>query len=462
MTFERPKNLLLITADDLDCSAIGFVSDPPIALTPNLDALAERSFRLIHNRAVSAICMPSRTAMLSGRVPHKSGAKGFLPVAFGVPTLVTQLRSVGYYTACLHKVNHMQPARAFPWDFQFTQENRHTKAQAQALELAIAEARTLGMPFFINCNLDDPHRPFYGSPEAAARDQSFSGPYAIEAPVTPEEVVVPPHLDDLPEVRTELAQYWSSVRRMDKTLGNVLAALEKSGAAEDTAVMFCADHGMPFPFAKATCYDHGTRIPALVSWPGLGTIRTIDSLTVNTDITPTILDLLDVDALPESDGQSWLPLLTGDRVAGRDFIVTQIDHVVSGVNYGTRAIQTGTHSLVFEAWSDNVLERRIEAMSGLTFNAMKKAAETDPAIAARIEQYVFGIPLAFYDLVADPGQRRNRIDDPACADEIARLKERLLAEMVRTGDPLEPHFRAALEGGTLPLEQNPERYRARG
>jgi N-sulfoglucosamine sulfohydrolase len=68
-----------------------------------------------------------------------------------------------------------------------------------------------------------------------------------------------------------------------------------------------------------------------------------------------------------------------------------------------RAIQDDRYSLVFTPWSDGKLQFRIESMQGMTYPAMAKAAETDPKIKARVEQFIMGTPLAFYDLHEDPG-----------------------------------------------------------
>ncbi|MEF2074583.1 sulfatase family protein [Consotaella aegiceratis] len=454
-------NLLFLTADDLDYSLIGFIKGDEDNITPNLGRLAARSHRFVNNRTVAPICMPSREAMMSGLMPHRSGAIGFVPINEGVPTLVTRLQEAGYFTAAIHKIDHMRPASCFPWAYEQNGKDRHTGVYADGVRVAITEAKAQNKPFFVNCNLNDPHRPFYGSPQAAEMDHGNEGAYGIDKEIEPEEVTVPPFLDDLPDIRKELAQYWNSVQRMDKTLGKVLAALEESGEADNTIVLFCADHGMPFPFAKATCYDHGTRVPAFLSFPGMGEPRSFNAMTANIDILPTLLELLQVEAPGELDGQSWGPLIEGRSEEIRDFLFTTLDHVSSGMNYPARAIQDHEFSLIFMAWSDSKLAMKLESMWGLTFEAMSKAAETDPVIAARVDQYVYGVPLAFYDLQKDPGQRRNVIDEPAYGEAVEKMKMRLLDELERTGDPQFENYRSILAGGHTEVKQDPKKYRIR-
>lgn len=455
----RRLNLLFITADDLDWSLPGFMSGRR-NFTPNLDALAARSFRFVNNRTVAPICQPAREAMMTGLLPHHSGGIGFVPVNAGTPTLATLLQAAGYYAAGIHKVEHMQPATCFPWDYAQESHDRNPEVYHDGVRLAILEARDQNKPFFVNCNMNDPHRPFYGSKGAARADHDQQGPYQIPHELGPDDVTVPPHLDDLPGVRKELSQYYNSVQRLDITLGRILKALEESGEAANTLVIFSSDHGMPFPFSKATCYDHGTRVPVLIGWPGMGTPRAFTDLTTNVDILPTLLDILGVPHPGKVDGVSWLPLMQGGKGPQREFVVTYVNTVVTGMAYPMRAVQNMDYALCFTPWADGTLQLRTESMSGLSFPAMVEAAKTDPRMAARIKQYVEGVPLAFYDLKADPGQRVNLIDDPRHKARIAHMKDALMKDMEATADPQLDNYRALLAGRKPVVPQDPARYRS--
>lgn len=453
-------NLLLITADDLDWSIPGFMGGRP-NLMPNLDALAARSLRLVNNRTVAPICMPSREALMTGLLPHRSGGTGFTPVKVGTPTLTSLLQQAGYFAGVVHKSDHMQPYDCFQWDYIQQSKDRSTLIQADGARVAIEEARNNRKPFFVNCNSNDPHRPFYGSPGAMKVDHDETGPYKIAREVQPDEVTVPPILEDLPDVRRELAQYWNSAQRLDVSIGNILKVLEQSGEADNTVVMFCSDHGMPMPFAKATCYDHGTRVPVLISWPGMGAPREVLAQTTHMDILPSLLELLGIETNADTDGQSWMPLLRGEVQTGRDFTFTQVNTLSSGYAYPMRAIQDLRYSLIFSPWARGPLKYRSESMIGLTFPAMAEAAKTDKKIAARVDQLVTGYPIAFYDLKSDPGQRINLINDKRHATRIKRMASALIAQMERTADPELGNVRTLLAGGTPNVQQDVERYRLR-
>jgi N-sulfoglucosamine sulfohydrolase len=427
-------------------------------LTPNLDSLAARSHHFIYNRSTAPICMPSRAAMMTGLVPHHSGALGFTPVYEGTPTLITILKEHGYFTAAIHKLEHMQPPSCFPWDLERPGQDRNPLAYERDVRDAISAARAAKKPFFINCNINDPHRPFYGSPEAVDRDHNNEGPYKVVREIQPEEVEIPPFLEDLPDIRKELAQYCNSTQRMDVSIGKILSVLNETGMESDTVVIFSSDHGMPFPFSKATCYDSATRTPVLISWPDLGTPRTFRNLTSNIDLLPTLLDILEIQPSPHVDGQSWLPIIEGRADQTQDHVITHVNTTATGTAYPTRAIQTLDYALIFSPWSDGTAALRVESMSGLTYGAMLQAAKTQPEIAARVDQYTYGVPLAFYDLRVDPGQRVNLIDRPEYRERVADMTGRLLRYMEYTTDPQLQNFLLLLAGGKPIVEQHPSVY----
>lgn len=442
----KRRNLLILTVDDMDFSVMGYMGNKH-GLTPNLDRLAARSHILVNNRGAAPICMPSRQAFMSGLVPHRNSPGGFTPMYKGVQSICSILHKEGWYCAASHKTEHMQPVTSFPWDYRVDSIDRNVLDHQVAFNSAVASARNAGRPFFINCNINDPHRPFYGSSKAAVRDHDDQGPYRIPRPVGPDDVEVPPFLEDLPDVRLELSQYWNSVQRADIAIGRVLTALEESGHADNCVVIFCNDHGMPFPYSKATGYDHGTRVPALVSYPGMGAPRRFEHLASNVDIMPTALELLGVSVPQGIDGRSWLPHMRGEPAEEREFVATYVNGVDNGIVYAMRAIQDHRFLLIYQPWSDGSLRLHVDSMTGLTFAAMQTAGQSDPRIAERVKNYLLGVPISFFDVARDPGQRTNLIHDPRHQERITRMRAALLREMERTSDPQLDNIRTMIAGG---------------
>lgn len=454
----KPLNLLFITADDLNWSLPGFTGGK-YSLTPRLDVLAARSHCFINNRTTNPICQPSREAMMTGLVPHHSGAMGFNPIKLGTPTLTSILKGHGYHTVAIHKTEHMQPLSCFPWDEMHPGIGRNPTEYEEKVREGIARARELKRPFFINCNLNDPHRPFYETAQANEAERHMGGDLKVPKPLQAHDVEVPSFLENLPAVREEFSQYCNNIQRMDITIGKVLDVLRASPEAENTVVLFTVDHGMPFPFSKATCYDNGTRTPALLSWPGMGKARVFDELTLNIDLLPTLLDVLGAPAQPGLDGRSWAPIMQNKAAGFRDYAITHVNTLNGGMAFPMRAVQNHRYSLVFSPWADGSLYWRGDGFNGLTYKAMAKAGESDPRIAARVKQCTYGIPLAFYDLEADPDQRVNRLDDAKHKEEVAKMKQVLLDYMQGSGDPQLENYKLLLAGGK-PVVVQPVRHGA--
>src|SRR6185369_15570688 len=130
---------------------------------------------------------------------------------------------------------------------------------------------------------------------------------------------------DDPGVRSELALYYSSVRRGDDCLGEVLRALKESGEDERTAIIFLSDHGMPLPFAKTQLYYHSTHTPWMFRWPGVTKAGAVDDrhMISFVDLLPTMLEIAALPLPPGLDGRSIVPILRGERQENRDFVVTE-------------------------------------------------------------------------------------------------------------------------------------------
>ena len=307
-------------------------------------------------------------------------------------------------------------------------------------------AKASGQPFFLMASAHDPHRPFAES--ELERRRFGKENYERAEPsrtYSPGEVAVPGFLPDLPEVRREVADYLSSVRRFDDTVGVILEELRLSGLEQDTIVVFLSDHGMAFPFSKTNCYPQSTRTPLIVRWPGRVKPGSVDRqhMVSTIDLAPTILEAVDVPADRWStlgagearfDGRSFLSVLEGQRQSGRDQVFTQFNHIHGRNPYPMRAVLTKGMAYIFNPWSDGRREYRAEPLSGLTFKAMQAAAD-DEAIAGRVGHLQYRTVEELYDRTADPDSLRNVLGEAEYRTELADLRERLRRWMVETDDP---------------------------
>jgi N-sulfoglucosamine sulfohydrolase len=456
----RP-NILLITVDDLNWDSLGVTGSPVRNVSPNVDRLAREGMRFTRAHVTVAICQPSRNVLMTGRYPQNTGALGFEDIRPDVPTLVEALAKGGYYTGLMAKTGHVVPSRAAAWkELVLARELKNGRSAGLYLARTrtfLANARASGQPFFLMLNVQDPHRPYAGSQQedtfkardAGREDAQYGGGFPdVEHAYTPSEITVPPSLPDLPEIRRELAQYYTSVKRADESTGAALRALDESGQRDRTLVIWLSDNGAALPFAKANVWLNSTRTPLIVRWPNVVKPATIDErhLLGGVDLAPTILEAAGMPALAGTDGRSFIPLLRGQRQTGRDYVFTQIDEVNSGAAYPMRAVTGARYGYIFNAWADGKTEMRIESMVGLTFPAMRQAAAADPGIAARVRHFLSRTKEELYDYTADPHALHNLIDDERHQPVARAYRQLLLRHLKASADPqLDPFTRFIAE-----------------
>ncbi|MCL5282966.1 MAG: sulfatase [Planctomycetes bacterium] len=432
-------NILLFTADDLNCDTVGCFGGKVPGLTPNLDAFAIEGLRFAHAHVNAAICQPSRGVLATGRYGHNSGVMGFMHTTRDIPTIMQTLRDAGYLTGILGKVDHSTPKASYRWDFVHDQNElgngRDPEIYYRYCQEFLARCRQEGKPFYFMVNSHDPHRPFHipGQPMEGAKEPSKT--------YTAAEVPVPGFVPDLPGVRGELSYYLNSVRRLDDTFGKTMQALQESGFAENTLVMFLSDNGIAIPFAKCNAYLASTRTPWIVRWPGVVKRGALDRqhMISGIDFFPTVLEAAGLPVPPGLDGFSFLPLLQGGEQSGRDQVFTQIDMKAGGFAVPMRCVQSQRLGYIFSPWSDGQFVYR-NNNEGLTMKAMVEAAKTDPRAAQRVRMFRYRTFEELYDLQNDPDCLNNLVDKPDRRDDLDHLRDELHAWMERTHDPLLPAF----------------------
>ena len=454
VTNETQLNILLITTDDLNWDSVGAYGSPVTGSTPNIDQLATEGIRFDHAHVTIAVCAPNRSVLMTGRYPHLSGGQGFHRLTLdGVPILPALLRSEGYTVGILEKLEHSTPYEDFSWDTaQGAQQlgfGRNPEAFYQHAKTFVEGASDSSRPFFLMANSRDPHRPFYGNDP----DSYYEADIPALAPshtFTSDDVVVPGFLPDLTDVRTEVAEYYSSVRRLDDTVGRLLDVLDDTGVAENTIVMFLSDNGMPFPFAKANVYFNSTRTPWIVRWPGVIQSGSVDTehFISSIDLMPTILDAIGADIPAGVNGKTFLPLLHGEDQDGRGQVFTQFQEMIDQRALPMRSVQNAQFGYIYNHWSDGIKKYGSESQHGRTWAAMKAGAAGDENLAARTRLYSYRVPEELYDYESDPDALENLIDASDYADDLHALRTVLLEWMVETNDPLLSDFRVYMAGLT--------------
>lgn len=439
---KRP-NILLITADDMNYNSVGIYGCGIPDITPNIDRLARQGMRFTHSHVTIGVCQPCRSVLMTGRYPHRNGAEGFGPIDVQVDTLQEQLHSAGYINGIMGKNSHLAPREKFRWDYYITGSElgrgRDPALYYQHARQFFEDAKSAGKPFYLMANAQDPHRPFAGSQQEWNKWNEHM-PY--DRQISLDEAEVPGFLPELPDVRQEISEYFTSVHRCDKVAGAVLRALKDTGFEENTLVMFLSDNGMPLPFAKTNCYLNSTKTPWIVRWPGMVRPGAVDSrhFISGIDYMPTILDAVGLRMVRGMDGSSFLPLLRGKPQKHRDKVFTVFHETAGKRRYEMRCVQNKQYGYIYNAWSDGQTEFKNESQSGLTMDAMKEAAKTDPAVDQRVQLFLYRVPEELYNFGTDPDALNNLVEDPMYKDTLSQMRQELLAWMADVKDPLEETF----------------------
>ena len=338
----RP-NIVLFLADDLGYGDLGCYGHPEI-LTPNLDAFATQGLRLTQCYASSAVCSPSRAALLTGRTPHRNGV--FTWIAEGAPlhlriselTLPKLLQSTGYATChsgkwhlngLFNQAGQPQPNdHGYDW-WMATQNNAAPSHEnpvnfvrngqpvgplsGYSAPLAVDQAidwlklhRDRQRPFFLAVWTHEPHYPIKSDPR-------FKALY--------------PQLAD--QVQRE---YYANVTQLDFAFGQLMGALDELGLTDQTLVCFTSDNGpegdgITTPGRGSTgglrgrkrdLHEGGIRVPGLVRWPGrISGGASCDLPIIGSDLVPTLLAAAGVPAPNDRviDGVNLLPILSGQTTS---------------------------------------------------------------------------------------------------------------------------------------------------
>lgn len=344
ITLEKPAlkrgrespNLVVIVGDDWSWPHASILGDTTVK-TPTFDRIAREGVLFENAFTPAPSCTPSRHAILSGQYHWRLGEGvnlgGSLPREVEVyPEL---LSNVGYHTGFSRKGTSPSQHRfrgSDPLGERFDDFD------------TFLDKREPGVPFSYWYGAGEPHRPYdWGA--SRKRGMDLKG------------IDVPGFLPDNQTTRTDLGDYYLRVEKLDRLSGEILDRLEQDGELENTIVVMTSDNGMPFPRAKATLYDSGTRVPLAIRWgkkiPGGSRVTDFVSLT---DLAPTILEALGFPIPSGMTGRSLLPGLLSGK-SGR--IEEERDHVLTGMERHvypnpSRAIRTGDHlyirNFVPELW----------------------------------------------------------------------------------------------------------------
>jgi len=489
----RP-NILFVFADDWGRQAGAYAQiDGPgtindIAQTPNFDRLSREGV-LFRNAFVNApSCTPCRSGLLSGQHFWRTGRGAILQGAFWdshIPSYPLLLHEAGYHIGKTYKVWSPGTPNDAPYGGQkyayqkaggrmnqFSQVVTREVAAGKPLDVAkrevLNEVRANFRDFLAKRQADQPFCYWFGPTNTHRRWVQGSG-RALWG-IDPDRLKgkLPPYLPDVPEVREDLADHFGEVAALDAALGVLLEELRESGEHDRTLIVVSGDHGPPgFPHGKCNLYEFGTRVALTIAGPSVSGSRVVDDLVSLPDLAPTFLEAAGLAVPDVMTGQSLWPVLkssqSGQIDPERDAVLIGRERHVEIARdgylpYPQRAIRTDDYLFIINFRPERYPLGDLYRLDGddvptaeeLAVNTMVTLPDEDagPTKAWLVEHrnhpkwksyfdHAYGLRPReeLYDLKKDPHQMHNVADDPEYAAAVNQLRERLLAELKRTGDP---------------------------
>ena len=426
----RP-HIVLFMADDYTWHDSGPYGAKDVR-TPNLDRLAGESMRFDAAFAPSPTCTPSRSSIYTGLYPFRSGAHAnHSLVNEGVRTLPHYMKDLGYRVVIAGKT-HIGPRELFPFEYLAGSNvmpagKNHvlwTDLDTAAVEKLLASHDRDARPL---CLVACSHSPHVYWPENA-------GYY-------PAQVALPPYLLDTPQTREQRCRYYTDVTWMDRQVGEVLAALSKHGYADNTLFVCTADQGAQWPFAKWDLYDAGIRSPLLVRWPGRVRPGSVTSAMVSLiDLLPTFIEAAGGAAPDTLDARSFVPVLLGKSDRHREEVFAS--HTGDGrMNRSpSRCARTAKYKYILNLAPHERFKTHIsdgQNVDGLAYwNSWLRLAETDANAAKHLARFHRRPAEELYDVAKDPYEQHNLAADPAHAEALATLREKLKQWRLQQGEDL--------------------------
>lgn len=448
---EKP-NILFLLSDDHSYPYLGCYGNPDVR-TPHLDRFAAEGLRFDRMFVSCPQCVPSRAALMTGRSPVAVRMVRFTsPLPPDVPALPDLLRTQGgYFTGIAGRSYHLDgPSaggqrgspvigatidahglRTFKDRADYVEKGGAMKDFGGKLS-AFLDLAPKDKPWFFWLGFSDPHHPW-----------ALTG---TNTPLDPAKLTLPPHLPDLPGVRSDLARYLAEVEHLDDDVQSVLTTLAARGFASNTVVVFMGDNGMALPHGKGALTDPGIAVPLLVRWPGVVKPgRTTRALVSGEDFTPTILEIAGVEPLASMSGVSYLKLLRDEPFAPRKYIFAErgphggdgaMKQDISAAAFDlARCIRSDRWKLIYTCTPHQPVGP-VDSQGDPGWKDMVAANAAGKLPPDFVRAY-FTLPrpvYELYDLDADPGELHNLAGDPKHRDVELELKRALTEKMVLDWD----------------------------
>lgn len=368
---EKKPNIVMILVDDFGRQDVGY-NGSTFYHTPNIDALAKQGMVFDNAYCSHPRCVPSRYAIMSGRIPSRDGVPGFEDRSspYTLPlervTFAERLKEAGYSTGYIGKwhlggeggipsnqgfddsriAGEAGATNSYFYPFHLTKNGQHKENEAFPVVPGkdgeyLTDRLTDEAVDFIRKNKEKPfllmlahyavHTPFQGPEEMVkeARQELTKAGKEVGGKNADPDFKSADHATHKTEQNNPI--YAAMIRSTDDSVGRVMKELDTLGLGENTLVILTSDHGglssrgqtserplattnLPYRAGKGWLYDGGLRVPMIVRWPAMCKAGSkTGTQTMNTDHYATIVEAAGLKPDPDEamDSVSYLPVLKG-------------------------------------------------------------------------------------------------------------------------------------------------------
>ncbi len=416
-------NILWITCEDIT-TMIGCYDDP-IAITPNIDQLAEKGILYKNAYSTAPVCAPARSCLVTGVYATSLGTQN-LRSDFKIPSFIRTLphilRDNGYYCSNNYKEDYNF------FDSTIWDESSHE---------AHWRKRPDNKPFFSVFNIETTHQS-----QIFGDDEAFFNKYghllSDDERTKPQEIILPPYLFDSPMVRKLWARYYDLVRIMDRQVGDILIQLEEDGLKDNTIIFFYSDHGTGMPRAKRALYNSGIQVPFIVHlpdkyqylsehFPGSAT----EDIVSFVDFPPTLLNILGIEIPDYMQGKAFL----GENTGNSEFVFATSDRVDEAFEI-SRAVKSKKYSYIrnflphlpliqpnFYTDQSEIMQELLRLREITSMTPEQKSMWLDKRS-----------PEELYDLELDPFETNNLAGNPEYKEILVQMRNELRKWLMETND----------------------------
>ena len=432
---QQKPNVLFIMTDELSAETMSLNLGTKFIQTPNIDYLATHGVRFTNAYCANPLCVPSRSSIFTGRYPHELGIQNnddtlIDPITF--PSMGTIFNNAGYETGYIGKW-HLPYDRNKDEDHGFTYISNKKGNGTDSMLPNYAQhffEQKREKPFLLVISFLNPHNIC----QWARGDKLPDG-----------EIAIPPSLDQLPPLRANalpsknesafmemmrksiqanpafpvgqftdqkwreyIWSYYRLVEKVDVEIGRVLTLMRQKGLDKNTLIVFTSDHG-DLQGAhrwnqKTVFYEEASKVPFIMSYKNGAQLKSDVFVQSGIDVLPTICDFAGIPIPASNKGKSMVKAFTQmNQLPNRDYIV-----VADKISQG-------------------------EPINGIKINPEGRMLRNKQF---KYWIYDYGTDSeVLYDIVNDPGEMVNLIDDPNYASALKNCRAQLLTWAKENKDP---------------------------